>query len=121
MVHIVSDPRYKIHTKKLKKSIEEHLLVRGFTKEHTLTIVFVGKRKMKLIAHTYKHEDEVLPVLSFPYIKEEMTHDSTDEGKLIGEIFICYPQAILLAAEHDKRVDDMLIQLIKHGIETIIS
>lgn len=120
MVHIVSDPRYKIHTKKLKKSIEEHLLARGFNKEHTLTIVFVGKRKMKLIAHTYKHEDEALPVLSFPYINEETTYADNSEEKLIGEVFVCYPQAILLAAEHDKRVDDMLISLVQHGIETII-
>lgn len=121
MVHIVSDPRYKIHTKKLKISVDEYLLKKGFSKDYVLNIVFVGTRKMKLIANTYKHEDTALPVLSFPYIKDDILKKTDTEEKLIGEIFICYPQAILLAAEHGKRVDDMLVSLIEHGVQTIIS
>ncbi len=119
MVHIVSDPRYKIHTKKIKKSAGEYLLKRGYGADYVLNIVFIGTRKMKLIANTYKHENVALPVLSFPYTKENSDKKTDLEEKLLGEIFICYPQALLLAAEKEKRVDDMLASLVEHGIETI--
>lgn len=119
MVHIVSDPRYKLHSKKLKKSTEEYLAKKGISPEYVLNIIFVGKRKMRVIANTYKKEDVALPVLSFPYIKDSSIGES--EEKLLGEIFVCYPQALLLAAEREKRVDDTLANLIEHGIQTIIA
>jgi len=50
-----------------------------------------------------------LPVLTF-YYKEQN----------IGEIFICYPQMILLAAERNKTVDYILDFILKHGIENLI-
>lgn len=121
MIHIVSDPRYKIHAKQFKKSTESHLADRGFGSEFLLTVIFVGKRKMKSIAATYKHENIALPVLSFSYIKEAKSSQGDAEEKLLGEVFICYPQAVLLAAEREKRVDDMIVSLIEHGIETILS
>jgi len=70
----------------------------------------VGTRKMRDIAKSYKHENEALPVLAFPYKEEE----------LLGEIFICYPQIILMAAERNKSVDDTIIQMVIHGIENLI-
>ena len=39
---------------------------------------------------------------------------------LLGEIFICYPQAILLAAEKNKRVDDMMRFLLHHAIDNLL-
>jgi len=40
---------------------------------------------------------------------------------VIGEVVICYPQAVLLAAERDKKVEVMMKQLIEHGIKNIFS
>jgi ssRNA-specific RNase YbeY (16S rRNA maturation enzyme) len=42
------------------------------------------------------------------------------KDNLLGEIFICYPQAVLLAAERNKKVETVIEQLIKHGIENVI-
>lgn len=116
MIHIVSPSRYKLSTKQLKKDIAQILsrFIEG--NDMVLNIVFVGKIKMRQIASTYKHEDVALPVLSFPYKGEE--HEGE---KLLGEIIICYPQAVLLAAERNKKVDDMLLWLIDHGIKNLIT
>jgi ssRNA-specific RNase YbeY (16S rRNA maturation enzyme) len=70
---------------------------------------------MKQIANQYKQEDVALPVLAFPYDE----NPSSDEH-LIGEILMCYPQVVLLAAERNKRVEDMITQLIEHGIRNIL-
>ncbi len=114
MINVVAPSRYPVK-RRLITSAAHTLLTKEGLGSYALNVVFVGKRKMKDIAHTYKQEDVALPVLSFRYKDEE----HTDE-KLLGEIFICYPQAILLAAERNKRVDDMLINLVIHGLENII-
>lgn len=69
---------------------------------------------MKSISSTYKHEDVALPVLSFP-----IRDNSNPEKEFIGEVFICYPQAILLAAERNKRVDDLMTELVEHGVRNL--
>ena len=81
--------------------------------QKTLNVVFVGRIKMKQIANTYKHENVALPVLAFPY------HEQEGE-QLIGEIVICYPQAVLLAAERNKTVEDMLVWLMDHAIKNLL-
>jgi ssRNA-specific RNase YbeY (16S rRNA maturation enzyme) len=80
-----------------------------------LNIVFIGRRKMREIANTYKHEDVALPVLAFPYKGEQI-----GEEELFGEVVLCYPQVVLLAAEREKKLDDMMEQLLDHGIKNLL-
>lgn len=74
---------------------------------------------MSQIVKKYRQEDKVLPVLSFSYLGHE-DKPFKEENNLIGEVFICYPQVILLAAKREKKVDQMITSLVEHGIETII-
>jgi len=75
----------------------------------------VGKNKMKVYTQKYKNEKETLPILSFKY------DENVGETEiLLGEIVICFPLVILLAAERNKRVDEMINDLVKHGIENLL-
>ena len=67
---------------------------------------------MKVFTEKYKNEKETLPVLSFKY-----NEDVGENEVLLGEVVICFPLVILLAAERNKRVDEMINELVKHGIE----
>ncbi len=98
----------------IKIAAEEIIASYAIHENSRLNIIFVGKNKMRDIAKKYKGEDEALPVLSFSYVNDPMIKENTQ-----GEIFICYPQAILLAAERDKKVDNILTMLVKHGVENI--
>lgn len=121
MITVFSDSRYKIQTKKVKKSTETYLNERGVGNTYNISIVFIGKRKMKLIASKYKHENVALPILSFLYDNTSIpTTEETVEPQTI-ELFICYPQAVLLAAEKEKSVYGLIEELIHHGIETATS
>lgn len=80
-----------------------------------VNIAFVGKRKMREIANTYKHEDVALPVLAFPYKQENV-----DNERLLGELVLCYPEVVLLAAERGKSLDVMMDQLIEHGLKNLL-
>lgn len=82
--------------------------------DSTLNIVFIGKRKMRSIALEYKKEDEALPVLAFPY-KEK------NDDNLIGEIFLCYPQLVLMAAHRNRTVEEIIREMVEHGLKNVIS
>lgn len=112
MINIVAPTRYKLHKKPLKELSQSYLSSYRVDENVIVNIVFVGRRKMREIVLKYKNEDVALPVLTFPY-KE------TGQEDVLGEIFICYPQAILLAAERQKRVDDILTFLVQHGIDNL--
>ncbi len=116
MINIVASSRYKMNKARLKFKTGELLDSYQDAQNKTLNLIFVGKNKMRTFAKKYKHENEALPVLSFSYDKEEINPE-----KLMGEIFICYPQAVLLAAEREKKVEDILFFLIDHGIKNILS
>lgn len=115
MISIVTSSRYTIDKKHLEHVAREYMGENEIPNDSSLNVVFVGARKMKHISSQYKHDTIAHPVLTFSY-----RDDPQGEEKLIGEIFICYPQAILLAAEKDKKVEDMMVFLIKHGIDNII-
>lgn len=102
MVNVISPSRYKINKKLIKESFKNQ--------NHDLNIIFVGKIKIKEISKKYLNDEIIHPVLSFFY----------PENNLI-EIFICYPQLVLLAAQKNKKIDQMAIQLIDHGIRSSLS
>jgi len=122
MVNIFISSRYKIDRRQIKKKATQWLYEYGYSPDNVLNIIFIGKNKMKSIANQYKKENVALPVLSFSYKEKIIDPFEKVAGleKLVGEIYICYPQAILLAAERNKKVDIMLDELIKHGLENII-
>jgi len=113
MISIVSSSRYKINRKSLKKSIEKLMLEKGIGENNNINIVFVGRIKMKDIVKKYKKENEPLPILTFKYDEQQA------EGKFLGEMIICYPQALLLAAERNKLVDEMILKLVDHGLKNL--
>ena len=114
MINLITTTRYKVNTNNLKKHAQDFLTSKTNSDAYVLNVVFVGKRKMKELALKYKNEDVALPVLTFSYWEEQIKPEN-----VIGEIVICYPQAILLAAEREKTVENMMKQLITHGIENI--
>lgn len=114
MVNLIGSSRYKVNRKTLKEYIESLFGPANVDPQAVVNVVFVGRRKMKEIAATYKNEDVALPVLAFPY------KDNVNPENLFGEIIICYPQAVLLAAERNKKVDDMIRLLIDHAFKNLL-
>lgn len=114
MIQIISSSRYKINRRSIKQAAEQTLSQNPQAAHVDLNIVFVGKNKMKSIAKKYKKEDVALPVLSFPY------NERQEGNTLIGEVLICFPQAVLMAAERNKKVDQIIVTLVEHGIQNLL-
>lgn len=115
MIHIITSSRYLIDRKRIRLCVEKTASQFQIDPSLSVNVVFVGKTKMRSIASTYKHEDVALPVLAFPYRLDP------DMGEpLLGEIFLCYPQVVLLAAERNKRLDALIDELIIHGMKNLL-
>lgn len=115
MINISAPSRYRIQKKYIRTMVSDLFGKYRLPEKAILNIVFIGRRKMRTIASTYKHEDIALPVLSFRY-----NETSPEQENLLGEIFVCYPQVILLASEREKKVDDTTMNLIEHGLQNLL-
>jgi rRNA maturation RNase YbeY len=115
MVTIVCPSRYQLNRKELKQFVVDLMVKKQISTRSTINIVFIGTRKMREIANTYKNEDVALPVLAFPYKELDLSGE-----QMFGEVVLCYPQVVLLAAERGKKVDDMIKRLVEHGIDNIL-
>lgn len=112
MIVINTSSRYKCDKQIITKyaaKIAANLGINGI-----IEVSMVGKQKMKQVSSIYKHEQEPLPVLTFKYNEER-------SGEFyVGEILVCYPLAILLAVQRNKKVDDLLCILVEHGIKNFL-
>ena len=115
MLRIITSSHYLVDKKRIRSCVEKTFTELQVDSALSMNIVFVGKNKMRSLASTYKHEDVALPVLAFPYGKDEKM-----EELLLGEIVLCYPQIVLLAAERNKRLDPLIDELIIHGIKNLL-
>lgn len=114
MINVITSSRYKVERAKLREAASKLLTAKGLANGYNLNLVFVGKNKMRKLASKYKKEDVALPVLSFPY------NEKAPEGVLLGEVVICFPQAVLLAAQRNRKVNETILQLVDHGIDNLI-
>lgn len=115
MVKIVSTSRFKLDKTALAQRAENYLKKLDVNEKFFITVVFVGKRKMHSFSKLYKKEDVALPVLSFFYGQD------TGSDSPYAEIIVCYPQAVLLAAERNKTVDVQITNLVEHGIRNLVN
>lgn len=116
MIHIVAPSRYKVYRKQIAAYAQSVQSAHGIDPRAIINIVFVGKRKMMELARTYKQENVALPVLSFAYL------DSFDvsEEPVFGEIIMCYPQVVLLAAEREKTIERVIEDLTDHAFQNLM-
>lgn len=116
MVEIYGSSRYRLDRKALIQYTNNLMMESGYSGQN-LSIALVGRRKMRSIMDNYHPDPDTRPVLSFPYLLDKSAHDEN----IFGEIVICYPLAVLLAAEKNKKVQSIFEFLVSHGMTTILN
>lgn len=122
IVYIKSDSRYPVDKDGVRFVVEKILSNRGVVSEMMVSVMVVGKRKMRELNRTYHDEDYATDVLSFPYQDPLSNQDEgrfvvpDEEGTMLGDIVICYPVAMKQAVEGNKRIDEVVNFLVEHGM-----
>ena len=118
-VLIKTDSHYKVDRKRIRQVIDKYLREKRARGNFEISINIVGNRMLRQLNKKYRKEDEVTAVLAFPQFNKEDKNSFAPppDGILrLGDIVISYPQAIELAYQEEKLVDDVLDSLVIHGM-----
>lgn len=125
-VLISGDTRYPANRKIIRQAVENTLQKHKISSEDVeVSIVLVGKRKMRELSLQHMKDGLDHEVLSFPL--EEITQDSgrgfinAPDGILrLGDIVLSWPQVVALAGVEDIMVDDEVYKLVAHSVEHLL-
>lgn len=116
-VMVKKKSNYPINVSNVKKELKYFLEQKGLVSDFTVSVSFIGVKAMKDISKKYLGEkDAVHNVLSFPEaeVKGKFAY-APDLPMSLGEIIICFPEAVSQAVEEGKLIDVKVIELVKHG------
>jgi probable rRNA maturation factor len=115
--------RYPVGRKAIRSCVLRVLSEQGVT-EAEVSISIVGSRKMILLNEGLMKHKGVTDVLSFPqHDPEQPEKDFSEPVKdapqlpiHLGDIVVCFPEAVKQAAKKGKMVDDQICFLVEHGL-----
>ncbi len=130
--------RYPVNRAKIRSFIQNCLLKENIF-EAIVNITIVGERKIRFLNETYLHHEGITDVLSFPQYEKgsqsdyESTVDPTPQlnqhgafvlppikDRNLGDIVVCYPEAVRQAMKRGKLVDDQICSLIEHSLSHLL-
>jgi probable rRNA maturation factor len=115
---------YPVDRKKIKDALTR-ALEHQVTGDTEVSVTIVGDRQMRKLNKQYRQKDYPTDVLSFGFADPTVSGgspfvDSPDDVLRLGEIVISYPQAVKVAREEDKMVDDTIVGLALHGLDHLM-
>lgn len=119
-----TETHYPVNRKKVKAAIDS-VLEKKIRRNAEVSVAIVGNRRMRELNRTYRNVDAPTDVLSFPfndpaYTKGHAFVDAPDDVLRLGDIIISYPEARLTAAEENKLVDNVVVELALHGLDHLL-
>ncbi|HBD02046.1 TPA: rRNA maturation RNase YbeY [Candidatus Collierbacteria bacterium] len=118
-INIAADAKYPFDRTALRNHLEKILEAHQLKDGIEVEVEVVGKRKMSQIHQTYMQVAGPTDVLSFPL------NDPADDRPFLmppdgilrmGDIVICYPEAVTEALEKQIKVDIQIQFLAEHGL-----
>ena len=101
---------------------EQALSAQGAEPSVEMGLVIANQQRVQELNKTYLGKDEPTDVLAFAMLPESSTEQGLsfatppDGIKHLGEVIICYPQAVKQAGEHLHSIRKEMAILIIHGV-----
>lgn len=115
-VLISTESRFPINRQFLKGVVEQFLNEQKVKSEAELSIAIVGDRKMRQLNKKYRRLEGTTSVLSFSQEEGKAFVKPPDNVLRLGDIVVSYPQAVGMAAQENKLVDQKIGELVQHGL-----
>jgi len=125
-VLIKADSKFPVNRKRIRQLVNRVLKDKGIKSEAMVSILMVGNRKMTSLHKLYKKEQGTTDVLSFPYSTMDKSASTPgfitpdEEGLMLGDIVVSFPEARRQARVKNKLVDDQIDFLIEHGLHHLL-
>lgn len=130
--------RYPVNRKKIRDFVKSYLISRQI-ENAMISISVVGDRKIKELNEKYIKHEGVTDVLSFPQYEKgsSVDYESTLEpnpapnlvgafispptqDRNLGDVVVCFPEAVRQAMKRGKMVDDHICSLIEHSLQHLL-
>ena len=106
----------------LENIAEQVAIAQGIDSETELSLVIVGQERIRQLNRQYLEKDAPTDVLAFPMLPEQdggglpAFVTPPGEKKHLGEVIVCYPQAVTQAEEQKHSTKREVAILIVHGV-----
>lgn len=101
--------------KRQLKHIASEVLKRKGVKSG-VNIIITDERQIRELNRVFRRKDRVTDVLAFPLGRDNSFVFPPEECPYLGEIIICYPQAVRQAQVYNQPIGRELALLVIHGI-----
>ena len=123
-VSIIADSKFPVDRKRLRAVLASAGGTLGIPGEANVSVAVVGTRKMAQLHERYLKKEGPTDVLAFPQqdsLGGQFGFVSPHDFPLeLGDIVVCYPLALLQAAEQGVFVDDRIEALALHGFRNLL-
>lgn len=114
-VSITKQSNYAVGATPIKKKLAQFLTNKGIVSDAEVSVAIVGEAKMLDIGKKYLKDKKLHNVLSFTPAEVKNFVYPPDGTLHLGEIIVCYPQAVREAKEENVLIDERVYELIEHG------
>jgi probable rRNA maturation factor len=110
--------RYPVDRKKIRRKVEE-VLKKNNIERALLDVSIVGNRKIKELNEEKLKHQGTTDVLSFPQHEKDQLEDFPLPNNIpphLGDVVICFPEAVKNAKRYGKMVDEQICFYLEHGL-----
>lgn len=120
-VSITKQGNYPVNTSTVKKKLADFFAKNGIVSEAEVSIAIMGEKKMMELGNKYLKDKKLHNVLSFTQDEIKGGFVFPPDGIIrLGEIAICFPQAVREAKEENCLIDERVYELIEHGANHLL-
>lgn len=115
-VYVTKQGNYPVKSAEIKRKLAKFFIEHGIVSDAEVSVAIVGEKKMKEVGERFLHDGKLHNVLSF-VPNEEKGNFVYPPGSSInlGEIIVCYPEAIKEAISENVLVHNKVYELVEHG------
>jgi probable rRNA maturation factor len=119
VINLVVGSRYPVNRKQLREHARAVLRQHGID-DAQVDVSIVGRRRITELNESLLKHDGATDVLSFPqherYAEVDQFPRPVDAPPILGDVVICYPEAVAAARKYGTLVDTQLGFYLEHGI-----
>ncbi|MDP1710253.1 MAG: rRNA maturation RNase YbeY [bacterium] len=115
-VSITKQSNYSVKTSTVKKKLADFFVKNGIVSDAEVSIAILGEKKMMELGNKYLKDKKLHNVLSFTQDEVKGGFVYPPDGIIhLGEIAVCYPEAVREAKEENCLIDEKVYELVEHG------
>lgn len=123
-ISITKQSNYPVKATVIKKKLADFLAKNGIVSDAEVSVAIVGEKKMLEIQKRFLKEDPTSLKLRGTRLHNVLSFTPTEvkgfiyppDGRMhLGEVIICYPEALREAKEENILIDERVYELTEHG------